>query len=58
MSDDKLRRFRVVRLDYWEYRRPTGWVFSNQKEAQSKAAELMKANLDPLNSYFVDETKP
>ena len=35
-------QFRVVRLDFWDYRIPTNMVFDSSDDAIKKCAELQK----------------
>jgi len=48
-------RFRVVRIDMWDYRHPTDHVFDDQKAASEKADELQRLSdqtiADPTSCY-------
>jgi hypothetical protein len=47
--------FEIVRLDFWDYRFPTGQIFENSGEAEMAADHLNHINLDPFNCYIVVE---
>jgi hypothetical protein len=47
--------FRVKRLDFWDYRFPTGWVFESLGDAEKKARDLERLELDPMSCYFVEQ---
>ena len=46
-------RYRVVRLDFWDYRHPTGLVFECSVTADRAAKELQRKDHDPLSCYIV-----
>lgn len=49
--------YRIMRLDYWDYRHPTEHVFATVKEADEKCEELQRVAdqtaPDPLSCYIV-----
>lgn len=47
-------KYRLVRLDFWDYRHPTELVFDTYKEAAEKADFLERKSYDPLSCYLVE----
>lgn len=45
--------FQIVRLDFWDYRHPTGIKLADFGEAEKKAQEMTDAEGDPLSCYIV-----
>ncbi len=47
--------YQIVRLDYWDYRHPTGRTFDDEDEAIKEAERLTKLEMDPLSCYIVSK---
>ena len=52
--------YRIVRLDFWDYRHPISRTFNSEREAVAEAERLNKINFDVMNCYIVEriETLP
>lgn len=51
---DRTVSYRIVRLDFWEYRHPTGYVFHAKEDALACAARLQRESPDPLSCYIIE----
>ena len=47
--------FRIVRLDFWDYRFKTDITFIDFEKAEREAKRMMDEENDPLSCYIVEE---